>query len=426
MLIGIDASRANRDHKTGTEWYSYYLIRWLAKLDDKNRYILYTDKLLRDGLSDLADDRDWPENNSQAVDYDQDGFQIIKSPHNNFRAKVIKWPLKYFWTQGRLSIEMLFYKIDLLFVPAHTLPVIYPAKTVVTLHDVGFEKAKQSYLKENIVKGSKNANYFLNLLVRAMTMNKYGANNIDYLHWSTEFALKHATQIITVSEYTKKDLYKFYKPKSDNINVIYNGYNNDIYHYDLDENKKLQILKKYNITAPFLFYVGRIERKKNIPALIEAFAMVKQQDPSFRHKLVLAGDASFGYDETVYLIKEYGLDHDVCLLGWAEEHDLPYLYSAADAFIFPSIYEGFGIPLLQAMACGIPIAASNTTSIPEIVGPAALLFDPGDIQSIANALHSIVSDVGLRDKLKIAGAARVKNFSLEKCAVETLRLLNSL
>jgi hypothetical protein len=145
MIIGIDASRANRQHKSGTEWYSYYIIRALAQLDSKNQYILYSDAPLSGGLADLGveevTDKRPPVRN---------GWQTIKSPHNNFKAKILKWPWKFFWTQGRLSLEMIMHAPDLLFVPSHALPIIHPRRSVVTIHDMGFRREGRLYERSDI------------------------------------------------------------------------------------------------------------------------------------------------------------------------------------------------------------------------------------------------------------------------------------
>lgn len=426
MLIGIDASRANRAHRTGTEWYAYYLIRWLAKLDSKNQYILYSDKPLNNGLVDLSTVQYQPSEGREAIVFDDEGYQQIISPYHNFRGKILKWPLKYLWTQGRLSLEMLVARPDLLFIPSHTLPWLHPKQSVVTIHDVGFEKEANIYAKENIVASNSCLATLIDPLVRLATAGKYRATNIDYLRWSTIFALKHAARIITVSQFSKNDIIHFYQPALDKIKVIHNGYNRTIYKRLVDDAASRKVLEKYGITRPYLFYIGRIEHKKNIPALIEAFALLKEKHPELKHKLVLAGNASYGYDETMYMIKEFQLDNEVLMPGWTEEQDLPCIYCGADAFVFPSIYEGFGIPLLQAMACGVPIAASNAASIPEIVGDAALLFDPHDIQSIADAMYKILTDQKIRDELAEKSAIRVKAFSWQKCAEETLALFNFL
>lgn len=424
MIIGIDASRANRDHKTGVEWYSYYLIKKLAQLDDKNQYILYTDKPLKGGLLDLSEQDDFFQSN-QEIKYDKDGFQIIKSPFNNFKAKILNWPFDYLWTQGRLSLEMLFNRPDVLFIPAHVLPFIHPRKSIITIHDVGFKQESRLYKKEQMGPiGRKKA--LLNFFVRIFTWGKYSANTVDYLSWSTEYALKYASKIITVSNFTKSELQKYYKIKKvDKIKVIYNGYNVSLCKKITDQDKVDQVLNKYGIEKPYLFYVGRIERKKNIPALIEAFALMRESDKDIKHKLVLVGDASFGYDEVNYIIEEFDLDQDVIMTGWLEEEDLPCIYNGASAFVFPSNYEGFGIPILQAMACGVPVVASNVSSIPEVAGGAALLFDPCDIKSIAESMKRIIKDEKLKQELIEKGHQRVSNFSWEKCAQETLREINS-
>ena len=143
-----------------------------------------------------------------------------------------------------------------------------------------------------------------------------------------------------------------------------------------------------------------------------------------KEKLVLVGDASFGYDETNYMINEFLLNNEVVMPGWIEEEDMPYVYSGAAAFVFPSNYEGFGIPLLQAMACHIPIAASRASSIPEVVDKAAILFDPFNVRSIAEALREIISNESLRRNLIQFSQERIKNFSWEKTAKQTLALLN--
>lgn len=424
MIIGIDASRANREHKTGTEWYSYYLIRCLAQIDKKNTYILYSDKPLSGGLIDLKSGG-CNDNNPKIFDpkYDRKGYQILDSPYNNFMGKILSWPYKYFWTQGRLSLEMLLNKVDVLFVPAHTLPLIHPQHSVVTIHDIGFERESRLYGHEIILQNMKRTHILLDFLVRIFTAGKYGANTFDYLRWSSEFAVKKADKIITVSQHTKKDIEIFYKADSSKIKVIYNGYNNKLYKKITDINAVDNVLEKYGLSKPYIFYVGRIEKKKNIYALIEAFYNLKMSHPELKHKLVLAGDASYGYDETQYLIKEFGIEEDVILPGWVSEVDMPYLFNGADLFVYPSIYEGFGIPLLQAMACEIPIAASYVTSIPEIAGGAASFFDPYSIKSMTDAIYNALSDHDLRTRLILNGSKIVSNFNWEKCTEETWKVV---
>jgi glycosyltransferase involved in cell wall biosynthesis len=424
MIIGIDASRANREHKSGTEWYSYYVIRWLAKLDQKNQYILYTYEPLKKGLVDLTNEQ-YIENEADETSikptFDKDGFQILKSPFNNFKGKILNWPFNFFWTQGRLSLEMLINRPDVLFVPAHALPIIHPSKSIVTIHDIGFERDRRLYTKDKLGPENQKCQKYLNIFVKLFTFNRYTANSFDYLKWSTKYAIKKAQKIITVSEFTKNELIQHYNAPARKIKVIYNGYNKFIFKPILAKEKIDKILINYDISRPYILCVGRIERKKNIPALIEAFGIVKNRNKSLKHKLILVGDASFGFDETNYMIKEYALDNEVIMTGWVKEEHLPYIYSGADAFIFPSNYEGFGIPLLQAMACEVPKAASDAASIPEVVGEAALFFNPYDVHSIADAIEKIIIDERLRSTLKNNGAEKIKYFSWKKCAAETLK-----
>lgn len=426
MIIGIDATRANRAQKTGTEWYSYFLIRWFAKLDSENQYILYTDTPLVDGLCDLTT-KQFEDTCKNNISFDNDGFQIIKSPYNNFRAKVLKWPFNFFWTQGRLAIEMFFNKPDILFIPSHTLPFIHPKKSVVTIHDVGF--AREHRLYDQIIMGPKNlkARKFLNFLIKLFTWGHYGANSMDYQKWSTKYALKHAEKIITVSSFTKQEIDDIYNVDKNKIKIIYNGYNKFLYQKIIDNDKINTVINKYGIEKPYVLYVGRLERKKNTPALIEAFGLLREKYKTLNFKLVLIGNASYGYDEVNYTIREFGLEHDVIMPGWVDEADMPYLYNGASLFIFPSKYEGFGIPLLEAMACGLPITASWESSIPEVVGEdAAYLFNPNSIHSITEAMHKVLSDENFSQKIINQGYERVKNFSWEKSAKETLELLKSI
>ncbi|MBI4811890.1 glycosyltransferase family 4 protein [Candidatus Falkowbacteria bacterium] len=405
MLIGIDASRANREHKSGTEWYSYYLIKRLAKLDSQNQYVLYTDKPLKGGLLDLPD---------------------------NFRETVLKWPFNFFWTQGRLSLEMLIAKPDVLFIPAHALPLVHPQKSIVTIHDVGFERDRRMYNKQAMGPGSKQCRKVMNFFVKLFSRGKYNATSLDYLSWSTRYTLKRAKKIITPSDFSKQEIMEVCGTDGDKIKVVHNGYNSLLYKkinpvkYSEqfngvnNENEIREVLEKYGITKPYILCIGRLEKKKNTPALIEAFAVMREKNRNREYKLVLVGDAGFGFDEVKYAIREFDLVEKVIMPGWVEERDMPYLYNGATAFVFPSLYEGFGIPLLQAMACEVPITASRAASIPEVVGDAALLFDPTDVAAMAEAMEKIIFDNELRESLIKKGKERAKNFSWEKCAKETL------
>ncbi|HAM89011.1 MAG: Glycosyl transferase group 1 [Candidatus Falkowbacteria bacterium GW2011_GWC2_38_22] len=426
MLIGIDASRANKEHKIGTEWYAYYLIRNFAKIDSKNQYILYTDKPLGPGLADLINEENDAEKSDFSIAYDKQGFQIIKSPYNNFKAKVLKWPYKNFWTLGRLSLECFVSAPNVLFIPSHTLPLIHPRKSMVTIHDIGFMRNRCLYRHEPIGPEGKKTRLLTNIIARLFTFGKYSSEATDYLHWSTDYTLRKAKKVITVSNGSRADILSHYHVSEKKIQAIYNGYNEKKFKAITDRKILDSVLDKYGIKGPYIFYSGKIEKKKNIPALIEAFAIMRDRNPDIKHKLVLAGDAFYGYDEAHYIISEYNLDDEVLLPGWINENDMPYIYSGANAFVFPSNYEAFGTSLLEAMACGLPICASDISSIPEVLQGAGLLFDPCDIYSIAEAMKEILTDEHLREELIKSGYERVKDFSWRKCAEETLAVINGL
>ncbi len=421
MIIGIDASRANRAHKSGTEWYSYYAIRALAKLDDHNEYILYSDTPIVGSLANLQNDEA-----EETRPHYKNGFQIIKSPHNNFKAKILKWPWKFFWSQGRLSLEMIFNAPDLLFVPAHALPIIHPRKSVVTIHDIGFKRDAKLYERTQIGAGKQRRQGIVNALVRLITLGRFGANSFDYLDWSTDYALKHAKAVIAISHFTKAELTDVYGNKKNNIYVIHNSYNDELYRPVGNDVRGEAVLAKYGLLRPYIFYVGRLEKKKNIATLVEAFYFLKSQHPELKHRLYLVGDASFGFDDIKYSIYGFRLENHIRATGWIAEADLPYIYSFADAFVFPSNYEGFGIPLLQAMATKTPIVASRASSIPEIAGDAAVLFDPSSPRDMAEKIFEVLSNVNLRKELINKGEERVKNFHSDQWAKHMLELFEKI
>ncbi len=401
MHIGIDASPANRKHRTGTEWYTFYLIAELAKLDKENRYTLYVNNFPVQDLQEIIKD----------------------SP--NFSIKILGWPLPFLWGMIRLSLEMLFQAPDVFFVPANALPLYFPRRTVNTIHDIAFLRDWQVYRKGASIESRFNQS-LLDWMVRIISGGRYRFNRLDFLAWSTDRALRKARKIISVSEFTRQDILHFFpRTRPQKIEVIYNGYSRDIFRPISDEKKVDEILSKYGLSRPFFLYVGRLEKKKNTPLLIESFAYYKEINPEAQEKLVLIGNASYGYDEVKYAIEEFNLNRQVYMPGWVEEVDIPYVFHAAKAFIFPTKHEGFGIPMLEAMACGVPVAASDLPVLREVAGEAALFFDYSKKEPIAKALTQLSVDSALRERLSTLGLARANEFSWEKCAKETLELLRT-
>lgn len=404
MKIGIDASRANRSLKTGTEWYSYYLITNLIEIDKENEYILYTDKPLSESfLKDL---------------------NLEKNKH--VKVKVLKWPCKFFWTLGRLSLEMIFARPDVLFVPAHVMPLFFPKKSITTIHDVAFIKNKCFYEKEVVDFKSNFFKKITNFFVSIFTRGKCKLRSSDYLNWSTKFALKRVKRIISVSEFTKKEILNNYKINSDKIAVVHNGFNNNLYQEIKDKESISKVLFDYGLNQPYFLYAGRIERKKNTSLLIEAFGLYKERNKKSKEKLVLIGNIGFGYDEIKYIISELDLFKDIVMLGWVEEKDMPYIFAGAEAFIFPSLYEGFGIPILQAMASAVPVIASDIEVLREVGGDSPLFFDPYSEEDLCDKMELVIKDKDGVDKMIKNGLERSQNFSWRKCAQETLKEIKAL
>ncbi|MBU2229366.1 glycosyltransferase family 4 protein, partial [Patescibacteria group bacterium] len=340
MVIGIDASRANEVKKTGTEWYAYHLIQEFKKIADPNdQFILYSKEPLRGELAELP---------------------------SNFASKVLNWQPKFLWTQIRLSLEMLLKRPNILFVPAHTIPFIHPKNTVTTLHDVGFERFSKLYSKKIIGNRSSFTKFLVNILIRVLTLGKYGSNEYDYHRFSARFALKHAKEILTISKFSKKEIVELFGVKYDRkISVIPLAHDKSILEFDYSGVRVNQILKQYHISQPFILYIGRLEEKKNIAGLIDAFHSLRS-NYGFDGQLALIGRPGYRFDVVMQKIEKYKLNNFVIHPGWVTEEERVILLRSAAVFIFPSFYEGFGIPLLEAMAVGVPVVASNVASIPEV------------------------------------------------------------
>jgi len=397
MLIGIDASRANESERTGTEWYSYHLIQELKKLDLKNKFRLYSPGFLKDGLENLP---------------------------ANFQSRILKSPTEMLWTQTRLSAEMFLNPPDVLFVPAHTIPIIHPKKTVVTCHDVGFERFPELYATHSIGPSKGLAGLAVRAAAKIATGFKYSNNELDYHRWSMKFALKRAAKIIAVSEFTKKEIQEIYKVAGDNISVIHNGFDQEKFVPIKNQAEIDSTLQKYGLNQPFYLFVGRLEEKKNIVGMLEAFALARAKEPKTGEMFfVLAGRPGYGYDRIQSAIKRLDLENSVKQTGWIPDIDRVHLLKAAKIFLFASMYEGFGIPILEAFGCGTIVITSNNTSCPEVAGDAALLCDPKNPEEISAAIIKLENSENLREDLRQKGFIRAKEFSWAKCAKETLNLL---
>jgi len=367
MIIGIDASRAFGRERTGIEEYSYQIIKRLAEMKINHQVVLYLRK------KDLT-----------GVDFNLP---------NNFKLKIISLPR--FWTQIGLASEMMISKPDVLFVPSYAVPQIHSPKTVVTVHGLEYRRCPECYsLKERF-----------------------------NLELNTRFSIKWASKIIVPSENTKRDLIEFYGVSSDKIKVIAHGARIA----NCPEYSGLRIANKDKKKNFNILFIGRLEKRKNLVNLIKAFNLFKKTYnlQSTTYNLVLAGKRGFGFEEIKKAIKESPYKKDIILKNYISEEEKSELYKNADLFVFPSFYEGFGLPILEAMSYRVPVICSNNSSLPEVSGGSVLLVDPNNIKEISEAMNKVFSNDDLKNKMIKKGFENIKKFSWEKCARETIREVES-
>lgn len=228
---------------------------------------------------------------------------------------------------------------------------------------------------------------------------------------------KRADHIITVSEYSKRDLAQTYGIREEKITVTYEGAGDEFMPLGKEQAKEA-LARKYGIKGDFILYLGRLQARKNLMRLVNAYAHTRKA--GFSHKLVLAGKQDTLFQPVLARIRELRLENDILLPGYVAAADVPAFYNAAEVFAYPSVYEGFGLPIMEAMACGTPVITSRGSSLDEVAGDAAVLVDPLDELSIAQGLQRVLSDSELRKTLGQAGLKRSRQFSFENAARQTV------
>ncbi len=419
MLIGIDASRATIARRTGTENYSLQLIRHLVDLGSGHRFRLYFNQPPAPGL-------------------------FPHKPHVELRPI----PFPRLWTHVRLAAEIVTRPPDCLFIPAHVLPLVHPRRSIVTVHDLG-------YL------------YF---------PDAHRPFDRWYLDWSTRYNARSAAAVLADSQATRNDLVRHYGIDPAKITVVYPGLDpafmdNPHPHplslwergatfpslplgeglgvsvcrsasssrsrsSPLPLGEGLGVRAACHLPEPFILHVGTLQPRKNLARLIDAFDRARQRaagDPRLTCAglplrglgLVLAGRAGWYANELFRQVEVLGLTSRVHFLDYVPSDYLPALVRAAALFVMPSLYEGFGLPVLEAMACGTPVVCSNTSSLPEVAGDAALLVDPLDTDTLAEAIIRGLTDEPLRDELRTRGHARARHFTWDGAARQTLHVIEA-
>lgn len=323
--------------------------------------------------------------------YHRGQFNEALAPPNlpNYTVHTVTSPI--YWTQTRFAWEMWKRKPEKLWMPVQALPFFLPrsVETTVTIHDLAFK-------------------YF---------PDHFPQKDQRRLHMFADFAVNHADKLIAVSESTKRDIVHFY-PHIDasKIKVIYHGFDKDVFqNVTLDE----AVLHRYNLAPKtYLLYVGAIQPRKNIQVLLEAFELEHKRHPDM--KLVLAGEKAWLWKETIEMIERHPFREDIVMTGKVSFQELATLYAAAKIFVFPSLYEGFGIPVLEAMAAGVPVICAHNSSLPEVGGDAALYFDALNVSELASRIESLWIESGLCEAMIRRGYENIHKFSWDKCAQETM------
>ncbi len=357
MRIAIDASRCTVSRVTGTENYAIQLIRALIRLNTTHNITLYFRDQPRPDLFPTS--------------------TLVKQ-------RVI--PFQRAWTHLRFAAALWQDRPDVTFVPAHTLPALFPGRAVVTVHDLGFKYFPQAHPTSQRV----------------------------YLDWTTRYSSKRASTIVADSQATADDLHKFYGTSPDKVRILYPGVDAPRIG-DLEATRR-----KYNLPERYFLFIGTLQPRKNIARLVQAYAQWLVQNPTDHIDLVLAGGKGWLYDP-IWTIGVEGV-HET---GYIDDADKGALYAGAVALVFPSLYEGFGFPALEAMHSGTPVIASRTSSLPELVGSAGLLVDPLDVQSITDAMSKFSQDKSLRQSRTIKGYQQAKSFTWEAAATQLLNILES-
>ncbi|MCK4918786.1 MAG: glycosyltransferase family 4 protein [Candidatus Pacebacteria bacterium] len=359
MKIDIDASRAFIKERTGTEEYSYKLIKNLTILDTSGHQIFLYVK------------------NREEINF--------KLPENYFIKEIKRNKL---WTQLGLSKEMRKNSVDVLFIPAHSIPFVHPKNTIVTIHGLEFK-----YFPEN-----------------------YSWKERMMLEFNTLLAVKWSKKIIVPSESTKRDLMKFYKVSSERIKVIYHGVSSIQY--------PVSSIKNRDKDGSNILFIGRLERRKNIVNLINAFNLFKDKNINNKNcKLILVGKKGFGFEEIQLVINQSSYKKDIIVKGYVSEAEKTELYQNASLFVLISFYEGFGLPILEAMSHGVPVICSNVSSLPEITGEAGLMVNPNDVKEVAEGFEKIICNQDVKNDMIKKGYENTRKFSWEKCAKKTMDVL---
>lgn len=359
MLIGIDGNEANVSNKVGIGQYAYNVLVNIYKSDKKNKYIIYLK--------------------------DKPRFDL--PPENDNWHYCVFGP-KPLWTKIALPLHLFFQKqkLNLFYTPNHYSPLFTPCPVVATIHDLGYLKFPEQFNKKDL----------------------YQLKN-----W-TEKSIRRTHHLIAVSEFTKNEIIKIYKTKENQITVAYNGVGQPA---KVDSRISQKILKKFDIKAPYFLYLGTLKPNKNIPFLIDAFNNLNNDN----YQLVIAGKKGWLYDEIFEKIKEKKLIHKVVFTGFINEIEKWALYKNAISLVIPSLYEGFGIPVIEAQKIGTPVIASDIPVFKEVIENSGILINPHQTDSLTQALKKITNKK-IRKSFVKKGKKQAQKFTWENTAKTIIKV----
>jgi glycosyltransferase involved in cell wall biosynthesis len=326
--------------------------------------------------------------------YHKGEFNPVLAPPEAPNYTPLSLPFPYAWMQTRFALELALNRPDKLFLPIQAAPILMPGSVEVTatIHDLAFKRFPETFPKRDLWK----------------------------LNFMLEMAVKRADKLIAVSESTKRDLLEFFPslPES-RVRVIHHGFDAEFFGARVGDEVLTPILKSYNLKAKsYVLYVGALQPRKNLVRLIEAFGVMKQSVPEA--KLVLAGEEAWLAETIIDAWEQSPYRDDIVLPGRVSFETLRALYQGARMFAFPSLYEGFGLPILEAFASGIPVLTAENSSLSEVAGDGALYCQATDTAGMATKLVQLWQDEVLRQELVARGTARLTGFSWDRCARETL------
>lgn len=356
-------------HRSGVGRYIRDIVDALARIDNDNEYVLLINSRVKNGI-----------------------FPVMK----NIKKKLTKFPIqsaasRIIWEQLFLPLNLRQERADVAHFPGQSYPLLsFCCASVITVHDLTYNVYPETY-----------------------TLSKR-----IYKNTVMHTAIARADKIIVDAKSTKKDILDRYGISEERIVVINCGLN-DIFKQIKDFKLLENTREKLGLPQHFILHVGTLSPGKNLMSLLDAYAILKRKIDSL-HKLVVVGPTGWLYDSIFERVSHLRLKDDVTFLGYIEDVDLVHIYNLADIFVLVSLYEGFGFPPLEAMACGTPVVTSNAGSLPEVVGEAALMVDPRDVEGLAKTMEKLLMDSALRDELIEKGFARTKLFSWEETARKTL------